>query len=50
MKPVARFTALALTTLIPVIGHAQATETELATLRLLAVPITALPPDCRAKP
>ena len=44
MKPVARFTALALTTLIPVIGHAQATETELATLRLLAVPITALPP------
>lgn len=44
MKSVARFTALTLTTLIPLIGHAQATETELATLRLLAVPNTALPP------
>lgn len=44
MTTIARFAALTFATLIPIVTHAQATDAEIATLRLLGVPITALPP------
>ena len=44
MKTFARSIVVVLATAIPAFAHAQATDAELATLRLLGVPNTALPP------